>query len=379
LWLLWGFLERFAPDPHVRRLVLVAYALGSLASTYSILFYSHQLGAICIASAWILALDVADNKRGLLAISAAGMLAGASALVDYQAVFAAVPIAIQVIWRLRRRPDLLRVIAIAVVGALIPIAILLAYHTACFGSPLRTGYDASETFAHFHQQGFLGITELRWEAFWGSLFRRDNGLFALSPWLLLAIPGAYVLAKRDRGTVAVGAAIAVIYLLFISSINFWRGGWQIGPRYITAMLPFVLPFVAALFQAIDKQLIRGVLASTMVVGVLIYALTNATFPYWPDSMQHPLFDVTFHLLVDNLVAPNVGTAVGVAGVASLVPYLLVVGGILGFAIQRVAGWRGLAVSVVLAAVTLVLYSGLPYGDKESRRAYSFVRSAVIER
>src|SRR3954462_15459367 len=38
LWLLWGFLMRFAPDPDVRRLVLLGYALGSLAMTYSLLF-----------------------------------------------------------------------------------------------------------------------------------------------------------------------------------------------------------------------------------------------------------------------------------------------------------------------------------------------------
>ncbi|HEU4734228.1 MAG TPA: hypothetical protein VFT22_40330, partial [Kofleriaceae bacterium] len=38
--LLWRFLARFAPDPGVRRLVVLGYALGSLAMTYSILFYS---------------------------------------------------------------------------------------------------------------------------------------------------------------------------------------------------------------------------------------------------------------------------------------------------------------------------------------------------
>ncbi|MCW5807497.1 MAG: hypothetical protein KIT31_34390, partial [Deltaproteobacteria bacterium] len=65
LWLLYGFLERFTPDPAIRRLTLVAYALGSMAMTYSILFYSHQLGAVCIGSAWILATDVAERRRGL--------------------------------------------------------------------------------------------------------------------------------------------------------------------------------------------------------------------------------------------------------------------------------------------------------------------------
>ena len=103
LWLLWGFLVRFAPDPDIRRLVLLAYALGSLAMTYSILFYSHQLGAICAASAWILALDVVDGRRGRWAMAAAGLLAGAAPLADYQAAFAVVPVAVHVLARLWRR------------------------------------------------------------------------------------------------------------------------------------------------------------------------------------------------------------------------------------------------------------------------------------
>ena len=380
--LLWGFLERFAPDPAVRRLVLVAYALGSMAMTYSVLFFSHQLGAICVASAWILALEAAERKRGLLAMSAAGALAGAAALVDYQAVFAAVPVAVHVLLKLRGWPkrELARAIAIAVAGAGVPICILLAYHAACFGSPFRTGYDASTTFAMYHQQGFLGITELRWEAFVGSFVRPDNGLVFLAPWLVLAFPGLVVLAKRRAiGIAAVCSAVIVIYVLFVCSINFWRGGWGVGPRYITAMLPFMLPGVAACLQRIDRPLVRGVLASTIVFGVVIYALSSATFPYWPDSMQHPLYDVTFQLLSEGLVAPNAAGVLGVSGIASIVPYLLVVGTLVAWTVQRTCGWRGLGIAVVVAAVALVVAGALPRGDRESQRAYRFVRSAVTER
>jgi len=290
--LLWGFLARFAPDPAVRRLVLVAYALGSMAMTYSILFFSHQLGAICVATSWILGVEFVERKRGLVAIGLAGALAGAAALVDYQAVFAAVPVAVYLVvkmWRWPRR-ELVRAIAIATVGAAIPIAILLGYHTAAFGSPWRTGYAASEAWAGYHQQGFLGITELRGAAFWGSLFRRDNGLFALAPWFLLALPGAVALARRgERGMAILCGSVLVIYVLFVSSINFWRGGWGVGPRYITAMLPFALPLVAALLEALrPRPLALGAAAGTIVVGIIIYTLSSATFPYWPDSIAHPL-------------------------------------------------------------------------------------------
>ena len=380
LWLLWGFLERFAPDPAVRRLVVIAYALGSLAMTYSILFYSHQLGAICIASAWILGVDVTERRRGLGAMAAAGFLAGAAPLVDYQAVFAAVPIAVYVVVRLRHRPELPRALAAAACGAAVPIAVLLTYHAMCFGSPWRTGYDASTTFAMFHQQGFLGITALRSDAFWGSLVRPDNGLITLSPWWLLAIPGLWRLWRRgERATVLVGASVAVLYILFISSINFWRGGWEVGPRYIAAMLPFLLPPIAAQLQDWAARPVRfGIAAGVIGVGVCVYVLSSATFPYWPDSVRHPLYDVTFRLLGDDLVAPNLGGALGVAGIAGILPYLAIAFGALWGVVWRVVGVRGLVVAVGVAAAILVGYGQLPHHELQADTAYRSVRAAVLD-
>ncbi|TMQ06871.1 MAG: hypothetical protein E6J90_44920 [Deltaproteobacteria bacterium] len=362
VWLLWGFLARFAPEPAVRRVVLLGYALGSLAMTYSMLFYSHQLGAICIASAWIVALDVADGRRGLAAMAVAGLLAGAAPLVDYQAVFAGLPVASHVVVRL------------------VPIAVLLGYHAACFGSPWRTGYDASTTFAVYHQHGFLGLTELRGEALWGALMRRDNGLFALSPWWLIALPGLVTLwLGRERGTALVGAAVIAIYVLFISSINFWRGGWEVGPRYITAMLPFLLPAVAAQLQAWRvRPFWFGLAAGLTGVGVVVYVLATATFPYWPDYFQHPLYEITFRLLRDNLVGPSLGSALGIAGIAGIAPVLAVVAAALGAAVWRSAGARSLALAVGVAGAVLLGYGWIHHGGPRADAGYRYVHAAVVD-
>jgi hypothetical protein len=388
--------------------------------TYSILFYSHQLGAICAASAWIFALDVADGRRGRWGMVAAGFLAGAAPLADYQAAFAVVPVAIHVLVRLWRRPaphspfdrgdagrvdagraveirgvvpraevvrgdagrtrGVLSLVAIAAVGAALPIAFLLLYHDLCFGSPWRTGYDASTTFAVFHQHGFLGITALRWQAFTGSMVRIDNGLVALSPWWLLAIPGTAALWRGgQRGVAAVGASVAVIYLLFISSINFWRGGWEIGPRYIAAMLPFLLPAVAAQLQAWSGHAVRlGIAAGLVGVGLAVYVLSSATFPYWPDSVAHPLYDVTFRLLGENLVAPGLGSALGVGGIAGIAPYLALGLAVPAWAIARVSGWRGLAIAAAVTAAVLAAYGLWPHGDPRAEAAYRTVRAAVVD-
>lgn len=385
LWLLWGFLERFAPDPAIRRLVVVAYGLGSMAMTYSMLFFSHQLGAVCVGSAWILALDVTDGRRSRPWMVAAGAFAGAALLVDYQAVFAAVPVAVLVIVRLKKEPpmELGKTLGAALVGAAVPIAALLLYHKAAFGSPFRTGYDASESFAFYHQQGFLGITKLRAEAFWGSFFRPDNGLFALSPWLLLAFPGAYVLWRRaergDRGIVIASLGVIAIYVLFISSINFWRGGWGTGPRYITAMMPFMLPLVAALLQRLkERPYVLGAVCGTIVAGVAIYSLSMMTFPYWHEALKNPLVELTFRLVGNNVVAPSLGSALGIYGIPGVLPYILLVAGSLGFALVRAATPRGAAIALAAGAALLALFLAFPSSKlKTANQIYGYVERVVV--
>ena len=383
LWLLWGFLEREVPDLAIRRLLLLAYALGSMAMTYSILFFSHQLAAVCIGSAWILMTDVTERRRGPVAIAAAGALAGCAPLVDYQAAFAGVPIAIYLVWKMRAWPrrELARVLAIATAAAAVPIVILLWYHAVCFGSPWKTGYDNSVSFAHFHRQGFLGMTTLRWEAFYGSLFRPDNGLFTLAPWWLLAIPGGIVLWRRgERARVLSLAGVALVFVLFVSSINFWRGGWNVGPRYITAMLPFMLPLVgAALMWMKQRPTLLAIACGMIMAGVVVYGLSSATFPYWPDSMPDPLYEVTFRLLGDDAVAPNVGQLSGLSGVITVLPLLVLIQALLGWAIRRVVGWRGLLISQAVAFAIIFSLSLVPHGGPVAERGYTqTVRPAVAQ-
>ncbi|HEX5062577.1 MAG TPA: hypothetical protein VFV99_24560 [Kofleriaceae bacterium] len=363
LWLLWGFLARYTPEPAVRRLVVLAYALGSLAMTYSMLYYSHQLAAICIASSWILAVDVVEKKRSMRWMAAVGFFAGAALLVDYQAAFAGVPIAVYLIVKLWAWPkrDLATALAIAAAAAAVPVAALLWYHKVCFGSPWRTGYDATQTFAYLHKQGFLGISKLRKEAFWGSFFAPDNGLFVLSPWLLFALPGAVLLWRRgDRATTLVCSAVAIIFILFISSISFWRGGWGVGPRYVTAMLPFWLPLVVVAIDALrSRPLVLGALCGTIVSAVIIYCASAWTFPYWPDSVRNPLYEVTLRMLTDNAVAPNVASAIGIQGLLGLVPLMAGIAALVGWALYRVVGWRGLAAAIVVGIAIVTVFRLAP--------------------
>lgn len=375
LLLLSRFLRRFAQEDG-RTLALAGYALGSMAMAYSVLFIAHQLSAVCIGTAYVLLTWVVEDGRDTRWMAAAGLAAGCAPLVDYQSAFAGVPLAVYALMKLLgARPRRFRPIAYAVLGAVPPIALLLFYHHQAFGSPFKTGYDYSQTFAHFHQQGFLGMTELRWEAFVGSTVAPDNGLLFLCPMLLLALPGWYLMARRGQWAhLGVTAAVVVIYLLFISSINFWRGGWQMGPRYITAMLPFAMvPVAVALDAASRRWPLRALGVALVTVGMVIYALSCAMFPHFPEKFRNPLYELTFRLMGDELAPYNLGWVLGLRGAWSLLPYGAVLAAVIALvALPEPRRWRSALLGVAGAALILAAYALAPHGGAAAERAYQWI-------
>jgi hypothetical protein len=347
-----------------------------MAFIYSILFISHQLSAVLMASAWMLAVWVVEGERGRRWLPVIGFLAGAAVLCDYQAAFAGLPVAAFLVWKLvGRAPRRWLDVGLAALGAVPPIALLLFYHAHAFGSPWRTGYAASEAFAHFHQKGFLGMDRLRGEAFLGSTIAPDNGLFFLCPMLLLLVPGLVILVRRgDRWTAGVCGAVVLIYLLFISSLSFWRGGWQVGPRYITVMLPFAMvPVAVAIQSAYDA---RGAwwwwagAVALVAYSIAVYALSAATFPHYPETFKNPLHELVLRLLREGHGPWNAGWLIGLRGVASLAPYFVALAALVALvavpARDRLrAGVVGVAAAILLLAAT----SLAPYGGPSAARSY----------
>ena len=375
LWLLYGYLARFAPEPATRKLVLIAYAFGSMAFTYALQFYAHQLSAVCIAAAWILADGVAARTRTIRTMLAVGFLAALAPVVDYQTAFAVLPLAGYVVARMWTWPrgELARAFGLATLGAIVPIAILLYYHAACFGSPFATGYNYAVTYAADHTHGLLGMTYPKWDAIVGSTVAPSNGLFALAPWWLLAIPGGiYLWRSGERALVVLVAGLTLIFFYFVTSLTAWHAGWEVGPRYIVALQPFLLPLVAAAFARWRDDWRRIAAASGLVlIGVVIYTVSTATLPTWPDSFANPLYEIAFRLLGDHLVAPNV---LSVLGLGSAIVLFAGIAAVVGIAIvQAGAGTRGLAVAAAICVAGIAAFSLARPGvaqDQATRAAYA---------
>ena len=179
-----GLARRFG-DEGSARVALVAYALGSMALPYGLLFFSHAIAAAAAGGAFVAAVRICRDGAGDRAAAVCGLLAGGAVVIDYQAALAALFVGLYLLWRSPRR---VRHGAIALAGTVPPLILLFVYHAACFGSPLRTGYSFAEDVAH--KQGVLGIVGPNGEAMWNALLAPDNGLIVLMPWVLLAIVGA---------------------------------------------------------------------------------------------------------------------------------------------------------------------------------------------
>lgn len=359
-----GMARRFAPDERACRTALVAYALGSPAMVYSLLFMSHQLAAGCVGGTFVAAVALARGKttRPFLVALLAGFLAGVSVLAEYQSVLAVLVIAIYFVARV---PNRFRALGAALLGALPPAVLLCTYHALAFGSPLKTGYNF--VLQNTMHVGFMGLVGPSATCFWITLFLPSTGLFTLAPWVLFAVVGAVAVARDREARARCGAeaivcsAVPVLYIAFIGSTVPYQAhaGWSVGPRYMTAALPFLAWLAAAGFRAVERFSPARVLAQTLVVtAAMVFVIAASTYPYWPDRMRNPLYELAFPLLADGFVVHSLGKLIHLRGLYSLVPFYAVVLGAVIWLLSRGPGRR-----VWQTVLACILAAGLVAGQR----------------
>ncbi len=383
----WRLSPRFAgegePGERGRRAALVALALGSMALPYAMLFFSHALAGACAGGAFVAAVRIVrgEARRAWLAALACGFLAGASMLVDYQSLLAAAAVGA---YLLALAPRRWWHVGLATLGALPPLVLLLAYHAACFGSALKTGYSFAADPAH--QQGVLGIIGPNRVAMANALIAPDNGLIVLAPWVLVAVLGVVVVARDRVARARVGAetlvcaVVALAYLLFVSSLvpEFGRAGWSVGPRYIGVAMPFFAWLAAAGFAWCDaRPAPRALAGALLVVGVVIHVVAATTYPHWPTSLRHPLYEVSFRALREGLAPPSLGGALGLHGVWALLPAYVAAAALVVWALGVVPPRRlaTTAAACALAALVIVGYGRLPRSGAAGERPWSYVKGS----
>ena len=227
-----------------------------------------------------------------------------------------------------------------VVAGAIPLGIIfILYNMAVFESPLPVGYEYSTLWQDVHSTGFLSFTSPSLVRYYGLMFSPVKGIFLLSPFLLLAVPGLIMMwrQKAHRVLATVLAVALAGYMTVYASSVMWWGGFTVGPRYLVPMLPFLVLPIAFTFNYLLSRSWGRVLTTVLIAlsGLHVWAQTIAgqgwpptdIFPLTFDTMNasFPLVDYALPLLQEGNIARNYGgLLLSLDGFAGLLPLLIVV-------------------------------------------------------
>jgi hypothetical protein len=353
LWLVRRFLGAYL-SPGVADAVTVTYGLGSLAFSYSLLFMSHQTTAVLLFGGFYALWRVARGEwreRGYLV---AGACAGATVAAEYTGALGVLGLVLYAVLSVPWRAEPLRArlvrlgrgAALATLGALPFVVGLMLYHQAAFGHPLESGYKHLNDAAYqpWHLGGFLGIRYPDPRAFVLSFFSPLRGLFTLSPFLLLALPGVAVLRREARAHVELRAHLWLVvallagYTYFTSSFSYDSWGWTTGPRHLTGLVPFLLLPAGLLLErlrALGRQGLVGAAAALCTASLLFTGL--ATFVnYIPDDVSNAVLGLAVPLLKAGYLPPSLPQFAGLGNPAAGVLLLLALLGLAGWVFVRLA-------------------------------------------
>jgi hypothetical protein len=260
------------------RFTAIALGAGTLILPFGSLWFAHVPAAALAFAAYVVVRRPDERLSNARAL-AAGLLAGTTVLFEYPValVAAALLAYVAVCHGLRAG---LRFVA----GAALPAACLLLYNQWAFGSfthfsyryalPLRT--TSSGEVVGVNDVGFFGITWPGADALAEILFS-PRGLLTLSPICLLGAVGIVLLYRRARREALLLGALVATFLAYNAGYTLNTagpfGGDTPGPRFLIAILPFLLVSAGLAARASP-----GAATALLVASVSSMALVTATTP-----------------------------------------------------------------------------------------------------
>ncbi|HEX7668138.1 MAG TPA: hypothetical protein VF395_01075, partial [Polyangiaceae bacterium] len=285
-------------------LAALAYGLGTPAFPLSTMLFGHQLAALILMSAFLLATGPRDENKDRSTVIV--LLCAAAAVVEYPTFPVALGIALFHLGprflRLSRPARFSRPTWKALLIAAVPVVALGIYLTVAFGSPLRVGYDLLSdpgSRAEMHSHGFFGVSYPKLAVIGLLLGSHTRGLLIYSPVLFLAFPGFLEALfsegdpergiseedRRRRRTALLALSVVVYFVLFVSSYEWWAGGASFGSRHLAPMLPFL-----ALPVALVASRRPWIAIMLLVPSVMCMTVVTAVHPKPSDWVVSPFWN-----------------------------------------------------------------------------------------
>lgn len=284
-----------------RRLCVAIFAIGTTAWPYFTMLYGHGPSALFVFWATVFFLDYRNDDR-LASLVASGICYGLAICVEYPTAVMGACAGVYLLTFERRAH---RIALFAVLGALVPAAIILNFNAALFGGPLTFGYhlEHSEFYREKMSQGLFGIGMPSLATAFLLLLSPAKGLFFWSPVAALGFAGALRAVKTNRGPALFLAGMTVAYVVVLSGYFEASGSACLGPRHLT---PLVAPLALGLAMGLPSvgARFRGVALAAGMVSTLLVAIGIATWPQIFEQIRNPLWEFSLPLLFNGVGAGN---------------------------------------------------------------------------
>ncbi|MGA8808457.1 MAG: hypothetical protein WB973_11315 [Thermoanaerobaculia bacterium] len=183
-------------------------------------------------------------------------------------------------------------------GAIAPIAALIAYQRICFGGFLTTSVAVTDPrfLTHGAALGVMRLPSLA--VFYAITLSPYRGFFFFAPVMFVALFGFAAWWRRERVACIAAMIVIVAFFAFNISFNGWEGGFGIGGRYLVPLIPL---FAIALLHV----RMRTIVYIAAAISFAINFASVAVDPQPSATIPRPLTQYLVPLLLRGHFSPAV--------------------------------------------------------------------------
>lgn len=261
------------------------YGFATILFSFSKTFFAHPYSAFFSLFGFLTMLVAmkGESKKYLIY---SGIFFGISVLMEYTNIFV---VAIFFLYYLYKKH--FENIPFFIIPFLVLTTIIPFYNYAIFGNFFETTYNYQYSYGNIESIYFRA--DFLKEGLNGNLFSSWRGLFYYSPILIFSALGFFYWFKDDKDKILPAMLVLsfISILIFYSATPAWRGGNSYGPRYLIAVMPFIVLPIWRVIEKYKKNLLFWILFSILFVYSSIFAgLGSFVGPAPAESFKNPFWE-----------------------------------------------------------------------------------------